>query len=99
MIRHSRSKTIWTPGIHFLVTVGILILAVPQLPRFLLSQSGLFSALWISLAMVVLGSNLWFLLGVHKERGSLVSVRTHRGGARAITPTVVETVPKREYMR
>ncbi|MCI0182461.1 cbb3-type cytochrome c oxidase subunit I [Sulfoacidibacillus ferrooxidans] len=53
---------------YVIAVLGMLYLMIPRLPRFMWNQSGAFMILWIGFALLVMGANLWFLVGADKER-------------------------------
>ncbi|BCJ88014.1 hypothetical protein [Effusibacillus dendaii] len=48
--------------------LAILFYAIPQLPKFSWTLAGLFSVIWLLFGILVVGANLYYLIGVDKER-------------------------------
>lgn len=48
--------------------LAMLFYAVPELPAFSWSPAGLFVISWLLFAVLIIGSNLYYLVGVDKER-------------------------------
>ena len=54
--------------LYFLVAVAMLVVAAPQLRVNLSGWHGVFLLSWIVFAIIVIASNLWFALGVSRDR-------------------------------
>jgi predicted membrane protein len=48
--------------------LAMLFYAIPQLPGLSPSAAGVFSVVWLLFGILVIGANLYYLIGVDKER-------------------------------
>jgi predicted membrane protein len=48
--------------------LAMLFYAIPQLPGLSWSAAGVFSVVWLLFAILIIGANLYYLIGVDKER-------------------------------
>ncbi|GAX89460.1 hypothetical protein [Effusibacillus lacus] len=48
--------------------LAVIFYAIPQLPGLSWSLGGVFSVVWLLFGILVVGSNLYYLIGVDKER-------------------------------
>ncbi len=68
MFRPTKRVRPGVSGLYVLAVLGILYVMLPRLPHFLRGQAGVFTIVWVSFALLVMGANLWFVLGADKER-------------------------------
>lgn len=54
--------------LYLAIALGMIIYAIPRLPVLTLTEEGLFTLLWLSYALLALGANLYFLMGVDRDR-------------------------------
>jgi len=55
---------------HVLLGIAMVGFGVPRLPHFKVAESGLFDVLWLAFALLIVGANLFYLMGVDKEKVS-----------------------------
>ncbi len=78
MIRPNRTPNRVLSTTYVLLSTGILVVAVPRLPRLSVNIDGVFAFFWIAFALVVLGANLWFALAADRERRLLTTMKARR---------------------
>ncbi|MHB1628413.1 MAG: hypothetical protein ACYCVB_08560 [Bacilli bacterium] len=71
MIRPTKTPNRALSATYVLLSMGIMVVAAPRLPRLSVNTGGVFAICWIAFALAVLGANLWFAVGADHER------RTH----------------------
>ena len=54
--------------LYFLIAVAMLVVAAPQLRVNMSGWHGVFLVSWFVFAIIVIAANLWFALGVSRER-------------------------------
>jgi TRAP-type mannitol/chloroaromatic compound transport system permease small subunit len=67
--RYERKKSNQTGKSIGSIIMGIamVVYAVPKLPAFSLSAAGFFTLVWLLFALLVIGANLYYLIGVDRE--------------------------------
>lgn len=78
MFRPNRTPNRVLSTTYVLLSTGILVVAVPRLPRLSLNIDGVFAVFWIAFALAVLGANLWFALGADRERRLFTMMKVRR---------------------
>ncbi len=79
MIRVTRLRTVWEPALYTMVGVGSVYVAVEHMPYAAITAwQKVFVYGWLAFAAIVISANLWFVLGVDKERSVKRSRRRHR---------------------
>lgn len=73
--------------------LAMLFYAIPQLPGLSWSAAGIFSAVWLAFGILAVGANLYYLIGVDKER----KLRHHR--QREWEREVARTAARLQYNR
>jgi|GEM_PF-3797179 len=68
MIRPGRTPNRAASTLYVLISVGMLAVAVPRMPRLSVHMSGVFAVCWTAFALATVGANLWFALGADRER-------------------------------
>lgn len=48
--------------------LAMLFYAIPQLPKLSATAAGVFSVVWLLFGILVVGANLYYLIGVDRER-------------------------------
>ncbi len=78
MIRPSRTPNRALSATYVLLSTGIMVIAVPRLPRLSVNTGGVFAICWIAFALAVLAANLWFAVGADRERRALMMTDASR---------------------
>ncbi len=68
MIRVTRMRTVWEPTLYTMVSLGCVYVATQYIPNAMTTWQKVFVYGWFAFATIVIASNLWFVLGVDKER-------------------------------
>ncbi len=98
MFRPNRTPNRVLSTTYVLLSTGILVIAVPRLPRLSVNIDGVFAVFWIAFALVVLGANLWFALAADRERRlfTMMKVRRRR---RSVSPDDVHRATGERLLR
>ncbi|PWK13862.1 hypothetical protein [Tumebacillus permanentifrigoris] len=86
--------------VYLTVGLAMLFYALPRVPDVTMDIRGVFTISWLAFAMLFIGANLYYLIGVDKER----QIRRRRSDWLARTlrnlrePTNSKTSGKRRYM-
>lgn len=78
MIRVTRMRTVWEPTLYTMVGLGSVYVAVQHMPNAVTTLQNGFMYGWFAFAAIVIAANLWFVLGVDKERRVKSSRRRNR---------------------
>ncbi len=68
MFRPVKQKRASVSVLYFFVVVAIVAFAAPKLRENTTGWHGVFQLAWLFFALLVMASNLWFALGVTRER-------------------------------
>lgn len=52
---------------YIVMAIAMVLYAVPKLPAFTFSAAGFFTLVWLAFALLVIGSNLYYLIGADRE--------------------------------
>lgn len=85
MIRKAKVRNPWMPALYAMAGLGTLYIAVPRLPAFSEPAGGIFSAAWLGFSLLVVGSNLWGVVGADEERAR--GGRVPRGRRSVVPPS------------
>lgn len=89
--------------VYLTVGLAMLFYALPRIPDVTMSSRGAFTIMWLAFAMLFIGANLYYLIGVDKERQDRrrqsVWLKQTLGNLRTTPKMGTRSSGKRSYMK